>query len=290
MPMPLTELQAINDDLPAGVGADLRLLVARDGALAEASSVSVTVVGAESGTVTTGAVASIGTGQYVAPVAGSELAEPDRLTATWTVTFGSESHEHVAVYDVVEDVLFNVEQVRTLDTGRIDSTKLTDKTVLVLRRVVRDIFEQHLNYGLGGRYERRVLSGDGGDTLYFPRYHVRGLRSLTVDGSPVDVSDPNEVDYEEHGAVWRASGFPAGRRNVVVGYVHGLAPIPGDLKRAALETLKEAFVPSEGHRRAMIVTDETGTYRLNQPDARDRPTGIPQVDGILNRMRMPTIS
>jgi hypothetical protein len=286
----LVEFRPLNDYLVRGVGADLRLEVAVGGTLAEASSVSVAVVGQELGTVTTSAVAALSTGDYGAFVDGPDIAGLDQLDAVWTVVFGAVTHTFEASYLVVSDVLFTLEQVRSLDTGRLTPAKLSDRSALELRQIAVETFQDFLGFHIGARYERVVVGGSGFTTVVLPRYHCSAVRSLSIDGAAVTF-DEDSVQVEDWGELWYDGGFPTTRRrNVTVGLEHGLDPVPHRLRRAGLDFLKGALSPSETNERAIIVTDETGTYRLQQPDNRDRPTGIPQVDSVLSRLRLPGIA
>lgn len=283
------EFRPLNDYLVKGVGADLRLQVAVDGALAAATSVSVAVSGYELGTVSTGSVVALSTGDYAAPVAASALSEIDELTATWTVVTADDTHSFEATYKVVSDVLFTIEQVRSLDTRRLTPAKLSTRSALELRQIAVETFEDYLGFRIGRQYERVTLGGNGSTVVDLPRYHCKDIASVTIDGTAITVT-ADSVQVEPWGELWYDGGFAATRRrNVVVGLEHGLDPIPAQLRRAGLEFLKGALTPSETNERAIIVTDETGTYRLQQPDNKDRPTGMPAVDSVLSRLRLPAI-
>jgi hypothetical protein len=206
------------------------------------------------------------------------------------VVFGAVTHTFEASYLVVSDVLFTLEQVRSLDTGRLTPAKLSDRSALELRQIAVETFQDFLGFHIGARYERVVVGGSGFTTVVLPRYHCSAVRSLSIDGAAVTF-DEDSVQVEDWGELWYDGGFPTTRRrNVTVGLEHGLDPVPHRLRRAGLDFLKGALSPSETNERAIIVTDETGTYRLQQPDNRDRPTGIPQVDSVLSRLRLPGIA
>lgn len=82
------------------------------------------------------------------------------------------------------------------------------------------------------------LDGSGEATLRLPYCPVISVESLTVDGNDVDLD--NVLVYD-HGELYCASGFPAGRQNVVVEFHAGNGDdVPEDMKLACLLILEQA--------------------------------------------------
>lgn len=91
------------------------------------------------------------------------------------------------------------------------------------------------------------LDGTGADTLMLPGWPVTAVTSVEVEGTALEADD---YEWSRVGELTRATVFgsggwpgasprtfgawPAGKRNVVVVYTHGLATIPNDIKLAAL--------------------------------------------------------
>jgi hypothetical protein len=126
---------------------------------------------------------------------------------------------------------------------------------------------------------------DGQRRILFPRT----ISSVTVDG----VNElPAAADWAlfPEGFIIRDSGtftYTKPGRNVVIAGTAGAATVvPVDIALVA-RTLARQYTLDTVSRvddRAVMMTTEMGTIRLSQPGAR-WPTGMPQLDAILNRRR-----
>ncbi len=88
--------------------------------------------------------------------------------------------------------------------------------------------------------------------------------------------------------------FPRGIANVVVEYLAGENAMPADL-RLALKRYVRYLVLNTNARipdRATALTTEFGTYRLGQATAWERPTGISEIDSVIQRygFRVPSFA
>lgn len=125
---------------------------------------------------------------------------------------------------------------------------------------------------------RRVtaLVNDGG-RIALPDIDVTRLRSLTIDGTVVDVSGV-EISDGDWGWLQQASGgdWSPGAAAVAV-YEHGLQLPPEPIVDAALVLAGASTVSPTIPARATAMATEVGTFRITVP-GRDGPTGIPDVD------------
>jgi hypothetical protein len=86
--------------------------------------------------------------------------------------------------------------------------------------------------------ETESLDGSGEATIRLSYTPVVTVDTLTIDGDDVDL---DEVLVYDHGDLYYAGGFPAGRQNVVVTYTAGHGEnVPDDMKLAALLILEQA--------------------------------------------------
>ena len=79
--------------------------------------------------------------------------------------------------------------------------------------------------------------------------------------------------------------FPRGMDNVIIEYVAGRQGMPLDLKLALTKYVRYLILNTNGRipDRATSMTTEFGTFRVGQADAWDHPTGLSEVDAVLER-------
>ncbi len=279
--MAYTEFDPFALRVPTG-NTHLRGRLSRDGVAINADvTPTVSAVAIEAGTVTVSSVTTTTTGNYAAAI---NVLAPDRVTATWTATVTTEPVTFTSVHEVRGDRLFTIDAARQFDTGKITAAKMPNDVVAQARDLIWELFEQACNVAFGTRYTRFVRDGSGTTDLPLPVRKITAVRSITIDGTAINLANV-DVQIYDGGTVYLDAGFPLGRRNVVIGVEHGYPRVPQPIRRAALLTLKDTLLPSEIGRRAMVVSDETGTYRLAVAGAPEHPTGIPEVDYILGAYR-----
>jgi hypothetical protein len=121
--------------------------------------------------------------------------------------------------------------------------------------------------------------------ILFPR----SITAITVDGVD-EVAEVGDWALFPEGYVIRDEGtftytFP-GRNVVIAGTAGATTSVPEDIALVA-RTLARQYALDTVSRvddRAVMMTTELGTIRLSQPGTR-YPTGMPQLDAILNRRR-----
>lgn len=232
---------------------------------------------------------------------------PKVLTATWGFTAhatdGGGVYSLVTKHEAVGELLFSELEARAYDNSALSNTTTYPADGLLrLRDQVTDSFEDIVGIGLGARYERDVLDGEGRPALMLSRTGVLTLRSVAerTAGSATFTaySAPNLADIlvYPHGRLERETlgSFANGRRNVAVVYEHGLSPIPLDLRRAGLRILRNLAIPTNASDRMLSQTTQLGVERLAVAGLREGAWfGIPPVDSVLqfyrDRYNVPTV-
>lgn len=257
-------------------------------------TVTVTVTRADGTTVTgVGAVSEPDSGVYRATLPAQP--DLDLLTATWegdtqTVTTTAE------IVGGFYCTLAEIRAQRNLDSAaKFPTAALEDA-----RDWFETLAEDHCGCAFVPRFARHTFDGDGSTGLRLrltstslarrPRPRpVRRVLAATIDGTSVaggavsgwDVYPDGTIDTYDATTV-----FTLGRRNVIVAWEYGYDQPPADLKSAALAAIRARLLADEARQypeRATSISNEFGNILLSQPGT-NRPTGLPEVDAVLNRL------
>lgn len=213
-------------------------------------------------------------GRYTVALAGTETAQLDLLTATWSVT-GTPAK--TTLIEIVGGVYFTLtearEQVKSLTDDRY-----SDADLLVARRDVETEFEEICGAAFVPRYRRVRVDSAGGCTLQMPDVFLRRLRELGAfdDDALAAVSTSIDGELRQDDAFpWFAQGIAA--------YEHGLDRPPPRVKLASLQRLREVLSLDDTgvDARTTSYTVDGETYTLALPGK--RTTGNPQIDAVLAR-------
>lgn len=285
------ELLQEHPDLQKNVTQDVRVSVLVDGVLTsvDTSDVGITVVNAAGTTVTTGGVTLVTTGEFAASVSGALIATETELTITTVVTVSGSPSTFVHYSSVVGSQLFSLYELRNSGASKFTAAKFPDAKVLRARTLVTDFFEEYCNTRFIRRYGSITLDGSGASELLVPVNNIQEVVSVSVDGTAFTAGEVSSVTVYDWGKLYYSGGFGSGYKNVTVGYIAGPPTPPRDIAAAGIEYCKWILSPGNTTDRALILTDETGTYRLNQAGMSDKPTGFPGIDFTLNLHRQPMV-
>lgn len=255
---------------------------------------------APSGTVTVGVVSSDGTVVKAALTATSgtgsdprtvtltaaQTATLDVLTATWTD--GGDSSTHTTTIEIVGGYYFTLAEARYSDDLLADGSKVTNATLKALRWEVENEIEAITGVAFVPRYRyEHVIGTSCNGTLLAP--YLRSIRSITSDyGSTTSAWSANDLTaLTIDTVVGRVSGYRSFAGDLLVGYEHGMDRPPPDVKRAALDLLRDkATRPFDAinPRASSYTGDEQGTIDL--APVGPWKTGLPRVDAVLDRYSM----
>lgn len=243
------------------------------------------VVNANGTSVATGtaSAATPDTGLYTFTLpAQSALA---RLTITWTGAKSGAAVVQITHAEVVGSWLFTVAEARAFERAVITTTKASTAEIKAARAEIVEFFTKAIGAAPVERFFREVHDANGGDHLWLWTGEVNTIKTLTIDDTSITVDD--DVIAWSAGRLYYSGSFPVGNQTVIVTMEAGFKPTPLQLKRAALVLLKAMVLGSDLMDRALTSTDDAGnTFRLATADPyRDKPTGIPYVDAVINTYR-----
>jgi hypothetical protein len=214
-----------------------------------------------------------GTGKVSFTLTPAQTAQLDRLTVTWTASFGGQPQTFTDIVEVAGDVLFTIDQARAaLGDPAYDAAKIRDART----RAEQEI-ERALNYALVPRYETATL-----DIRYRPlriRHDATVVRSVAVAG--VAWTSDQLATVSASGGFLTFYRWPYStsvtRFDMVVDYERGRAePLPGaseNVLALALSKL-EPGLSSGIDPRAESITTVDGTVRLRASDGQFAALGV----------------
>ena len=112
---------------------------------------------------------------------------------------------------------------------------------------------------------------------------MSALVSASVAGTALTAGELAEITVREWGAFDRPGGkaWTAGA-SCALFYRHGMPAPAGPVAQAAMLLAREYLVRSALSSRATVESTEVGSFRISVA-GRDRPTGIPEVDAVIER-------
>lgn len=285
-----------------GTAATIRVNVYVDGTLTALTSNGTVTVNDEAGNeIATGAGTTDGTGIVKFSLTPTHTADVNRLTILWEGL----QHSGGALFDlttyeeVVGDLLFTESEARGFGDAGLAAAAVTPVSDAVIQEGlvrIHDAFEEILGYPLGTRYRREEVDGDGTGQLRVAWPYVSAVRSVSYrarageDWTALTSDELEEVAMGGHmWPEWQQGTFAKGRRNVRVEYEAGKR-IALEVKRAALQVLRDQLVASSIPGRALSIQGQMGSIQMAYANSdANHWFGIPDVDAVLqrNRERMP---
>lgn len=272
------------------------------GTLTDADAVPTVAVTDGDGAAVAGvsAVSNESTGLYVATI--DARTEYDRLSVVWTATVGAADRTVSDYVDVVAERLVPFWRLK-------EDSELADASVHTLQRVA-DAVEEWFRDAL--RFPPVVEAWRGRFRVPFdaPRLHVpdvfrpvslialsRNLGSDVVNYTAAELADVFPVDsaFERGGSNMSfLTGAPAARGTFPAGtytawLTNGEEHPPEDLRRAAATFARYVARTSNYPERARRVITQDTEIDLAMPSP-DRPTGLPEVDAVISRYRVPVVA
>lgn len=247
-------------------------------------AVTATVYRDNGSVLATGIASEVATGIYSYQL--DPQADLDILTVTWAGVFNDATQTIVTEVAIVDSYFASVAEIRALDSLS-DTSKYSLATVSEARAHAETLFEHYCNRAFVPRYARVVLDGSGLDYCYLPHNQIRRLINVTEDDVELDTSE--WIIYED-GKLYRPNdAFSTNaKQNVSITYEHGYAYVPTDIKRAFLTFVR--YLLLEAYNK---IPDRTLNYNADGMFVQmaqagpNRPTGLPEVDAVLNRYRAP---
>jgi hypothetical protein len=218
----------------------------------------------------------VGARTYALTIANTLLL--DTLTLTWTsATKGIRK----SMIEIAGGFLFTLADARAIRLGSSSSTdtigtRYSTAEVAAMRTSVEQAIEDEYGAALVPRYERETIDGsplaDTNLNLKWPL--VRSVREASITG----ISVLSSVEIDSILGVYYSTGWTAGRRNVIVGYEHGLDRPPERIRRGGLLLLKRWLVEGPVDDRMTSMSNDDGTFSLATPGRGGSIFGLPELD------------
>jgi len=184
-------------------------------------------------------------------------------------------------------------EVRAMD-GMGDSGAYPDALIDAGIAVGTELIDQYCGTSFEAKAFNVTLDGTGRTDIllrdqFGPILYPRSITSATVDG--VEAADTALWALYPEGQVVQVAGTftaTAGGRNVVIAGTAGVYDTPPEQIKHACRLLARAYCVDSSarvHDRALNINNEFGQIVLAQPGGPGRPTGLPEVNAILNRYR-----
>jgi hypothetical protein len=248
---------------------------------ADPGAVTVTVTRDIGTAVTSGAASGTGTAARTFTLTTTHTAQVDVFTASWV----SATHGTVTTYHPVVGG-FYVDLNTLRNSGDLaDETRFPDQTLADVRRWWMDLVDDYCRQSFVPMYRLEERWWRGCGMLRLDRPQVRTILSASLGGTAVDTAG---WQVTSTGRIYTADGanptIDAGRLRIA--YEHGHDRPDGELYDAGITAMRDKLLSSRSGRasRQTLITNQLGTVRLAQP-GQGRATGIPEVDGVLNRRK-----
>lgn len=207
----------------------------------------------------------------------------DNLTAVWT---GSVGGRKVTTYhEIVGGFYASLAEIRALD-ALSNTSKYPTAKLEAARMQAEDRFEDATGVAWVPRYYRETLVGDNTTTLLLTWPKPRTVTAVSIDGTAA--SDLTLFSLYPTGVIERKSDvrWPVGSTstgNVVVAYTHGYDQPSEDIRQAFLTYVRYLVLDTTSRipDRASSYSTDFGTFQLVTAGFK-RPTGLPEVDAVLN--------
>lgn len=227
--------------------------------------------------VTAQAATDTGTGTFSYTVTPTQTANLDRWTVAWTVTFGGQAQVFTDIVEIVGGFLFTIAQARAV-TPLNNATLYPTQTIVDTRTLVEQALEDACGVAFVPRYRKESFDGWGVTTLLAHQPRVTAIRSASLNGTALTVSDLALVGGNQNGRLYYVNTWTSGYGNYVVAYEHGYEQPPLRMTQAALLLAKNWLVKGPIDDRTTAFSTEDGTFSLATPGLRGSTFGIPEVD------------
>lgn len=259
-----------------------------DGEPVDPGAVTVTVTNDAGAIIATGDADGTADGPRTFTLDQAATRRLNRLTVEWTST----RYGVLTTYmEVVGGVLCGIGQIDVeLNRGGTDrdlpAAGYEEAQKLRARTVASDALEQECGVAFSPRYRRDRFDGVCGDELMLPTPNVLAVQSIVKDGVAW-TTELAGVEVTRWGSLFRAAGWPGGRRVYDIAWEHGYRSTPGDVSRAVAMLAASVLTDGPWDDRGYGVVDEGGFARLLTAGVQGASFSIPEVQAVVARYPHP---
>lgn len=244
-----------------------------DGTPTEPGLTTVTITRLDGTAIATDAATVVGaTGVRSFVLTTAHTALLDTLMAVWeSANLGTLT----TVVEVVGDLLFTEQEARAWDQSTSNPLTNEDRFPDALIARCRDTLDQWFSHVCGvsfvPRYKRVVTNGNGRCELLIPGA-MRVTAILSIETRQAQTwtafteAELADTLLESWGRLTRESSiFPRGIQNMRIGYEHGHAQVPFEVRNAALELVRARLPGSNIDSRTLSMSDGVMSTRFFVP-------------------------
>jgi hypothetical protein len=211
--------------------------------------------------------------------------EVDLLNVTWS--------DGASTYTMQVEVVGGfVSPLSDIEAKLGEETDAPEYELRAKREVALQEIENACGVAFRPRYAKETISGSGTNRLVLP--HRQLLRVIAVEAGGVALSgaEVEALVIDPIGVVVRDSGgWPAGRSNITVTYVHGyLSYVPAQLPVRDLAAYLLTTHPTDWNERATGFSGEMGSYSLVTPGVRGARFPLPSVNAFVEQHGAPLVA
>lgn len=208
----------------------------------------------------------------------------DTYEVHWLGQIGGNDWSWTDTLEIVGGYLFEIADLRLLDTAFTDTTKYPSSLIAQTRIAVEQTMEGEKagNVAFVPRGKRAKVDGTDKSYIILPDYEVREIYSLKINGVALTQDQLNALLLDDD-RIYAVSGFfPKGKRNIEIHYEHGRDHAVYPISRAARLLAREYLVKSQVPGRATATSIGDQMYRITIA-GRDGVTGLPEVDAAIEQ-------
>ncbi|HVE27286.1 MAG TPA: hypothetical protein VNC22_17895 [Sporichthya sp.] len=237
---------------------------------------TVTVTRDDGTVLATAAATPSGTGGFLYTLSAGQNNQLDILTAEWTSALGTLT----TTTEVVGGFLFTIAQARALNPLN-NTTTYTTQQIIDARTMVETALEDACQVAFVPRYRRESVNGSGSTEVQLSMPRVRSIRSATLDGTALTVSELADI-VPSGRIIYTANTWTRGFGNYSISYEHGYDTTPPRVSNAALLLARRYLVDSPVSDRATSLTTEDGTTQfLVTAGVRQAVFDIPEANAVV---------
>ncbi len=253
-------------------------------------AVTVGIVDAAGDTVVAAGTATTSSGSGVYTYTLASQTNLSELTATWSGTFGGNAMEFTTQHAVVGGFYCTPSEVRAMTSISGESSTFPTADIVRAINQAEQVIDDYTGVSFVYRYHRDVLDGTNTTDLRLTHMFPQTVIAGSIAGTALTATQISNLNKYESGVIrlkddiWEFEN-PGGK--CIVDYEAGVSKTPPEpisfvAKSLARHTLLELIsrIPD----RSTSLSTEFGNIQIAQPGM-NRPTGIPDLDTILNRYR-----
>lgn len=209
----------------------------------------------------------------------------DTLSVDISVLVGTRKVNESATVVVVSEHLFTLQQLRQ-QKHLSDLGMYTDQELEDARAVATYTFEDYTRINFTPKHFRNTYEGNGANCLRVSNTDVRDVVSCAVNGETAAATLLGGGTIRRtDGGVFSRPEYP-GDNNVTVEFIASGSQLSPTVRKAAIAYAKYIVLNDESSipDRARLMQTEWAMFHL-ETAAMDKPTGLPEVDSLLNHLR-----